>query len=862
MNGFFEKIWSLVKSLMGVVKSAIMRGISATRGKLSSLGTQKKVRLKEIAFSVGAFVLFFGFFMLLISGGQLREKADVVQGEKSPSEFLAPYDATVDRHLKYERERKNAEDRVESVYKADDNAINRLQRNLDDVFNRIREAESLDLPEQRIAALRTNAALSSDTIVVFEKLDNDNLLTLFVDADFGRVRSLCTRAVVSVAENPVSGAKKREEIAAMGVIIREEINKLQIPDAYLVLMDNFVTLKVTEATLVIDDVKTKEARDLALSQVVPETEFYNKNRKIVGEGEVVTEDIYEVLAAFNLIKRESNTWALVGNALVTLLGMILVLFFLYRFQKELFVRRNQLILIGIMMTLVLGFARGVLSISLGAQSVADLLIFLIPVAWLSMTLTILLGEYVALASSVLIVFYMLMMVDPSNAGLRPFLLVFLSIVGSFGGIISVSVLKQRTDLARSGLYLAGINVVSVLCLCLVLNLSWQAATVYTLVMVVNGFLSSILMIGMLPLLERAFGITSSVRLLELADPNNPLLKQLLVDAPGTYHHSVMVGNLAEAAAEQVGANPLLVRVGAMYHDIGKLKRPYFFIENQLGAENPHDKITPTLSALIIVSHVKDGLELAEKHKLPEWIKNIIREHHGNSRANYFYIKALTDNPDTDEKAFRYGGPNPMSKESAIVLLADNVEAVIRSHRGNTTGRLNALVYKIIQDKADEGLLSGSELTFKDLSVIAAAFVKVLSGVFHSRVAYPEMPKTKSRDTHKKQVVQAKGSRQESKRHRIAEAEQADSELSEDKGIQGDEEDKGVRGHKGEGIHRSERVSVSDEFAKTVYMTGSRFSMDDNQDRSNQRGIGSGSRLRKPKKQNQTRPTKRQLKKKG
>ncbi|MDR2736581.1 MAG: HDIG domain-containing protein, partial [Gracilibacteraceae bacterium] len=586
MKHFMKKLVAFFKSIVALIKSIV------------ALIRSNAALVKAAFLSVGAFVIFFGVFMLLISGGQLGERVEVMQGEQSPKTFLAPYDKDVERRLKYDRDRKNAEDSVESVYKADDNAIDRLNRNLDDVFSKIEQAEALDPAEQRIALLRPEDFLRSDIVAVFDNLNNDNLLTLFVGADFGRVRSLCAHAVVNVAENSMSGAKKREEIAVMGEIIREEINKLQVPEAYKVLMDSFVTLKVTETTLVIDDDKTRQARDLAVNQVEMDIASYKKHAEIVRENALVTEDIYEVLTAFNLIKRESNAGPLTGNALVTLLGMVLVLFYLYRFQKKLFARRKYLILIGIMMTLILALTRAMLSITLGSPSLANLLIFLIPVAWLSMTLTILLEEYVALAASVLIVFYMSLMIDPSNAGTQAFLLVFLSIISSFGGIISVSVLKQRTDLARSGLYLAGINVAGVLCLCLILNFSLQSSAAYTLAMAGNGFLSSILMIGTLPWLERAFGITSSVRLLELSDlNNNALLKQMLVDAPGTYHHSMMVGNLAEAAAEQVGADPLMVRVGALYHDIGKLKRPYFFIENQISAENPHDKITPTLSAL-------------------------------------------------------------------------------------------------------------------------------------------------------------------------------------------------------------------------------------------------------------------------
>jgi putative nucleotidyltransferase with HDIG domain len=212
-----------------------------------------------------------------------------------------------------------------------------------------------------------------------------------------------------------------------------------------------------------------------------------------------------------------------------------------------------------------------------------------------------------------------------------------------------------------------------------------------------------------------------------------------MEAPGTYNHSILVGNLAEAAAEVVQADAILVRVGAMYHDIGKLKRPYFFIENQFAQENPHDKIAPTLSSLIITSHIKDGLEMAKEHKLPQGIQDIIAQHHGDSVVGFFYHKAIEENMDVPEEAFHYEGPKPQSKEAVLVLLADSVEAAVRSMKQPTPGRIEGLVRKIIKDKLNDDQLSQSNLTFQDLDKIATAFVRILSGIFHSRIEYPDLP---------------------------------------------------------------------------------------------------------------------------
>ena len=232
-----------------------------------------------------------------------------------------------------------------------------------------------------------------------------------------------------------------------------------------------------------------------------------------------------------------------------------------------------------------------------------------------------------------------------------------------------------------------------------------------------------------------------LKLLELADPNHPLLKRLLMEAPGTYHHSLMVGNLAEVAARQIGGNALLARVGAYFHDVGKLKRPNFFKENQM-SENPHDRITPNLSTLVITSHTKDGEQLALKYKLPRAIRDIIVQHHGTTLVAYFYHKAKQGEKgiEVKESNFRYEGPRPQSKEAAVVLLADSVEAAVRSLPDKTKGKIEGLIRKIIKDKLDDGQLDNCDLTLNDMNEIANAFMTVLSGFFHERTEYPELEK--------------------------------------------------------------------------------------------------------------------------
>lgn len=253
----------------------------------------------------------------------------------------------------------------------------------------------------------------------------------------------------------------------------------------------------------------------------------------------------------------------------------------------------------------------------------------------------------------------------------------------------------------------------------------------------GGLMASVLAFGLTPLIEMAFDYTSDIRLLELANLDQPILKDLMVDAPGTYHHSVIVSQLVEAAAEEISANPLLAKVAGYYHDIGKIKKPLYFVENQIGVENKHNSLSPSLSALIIISHIKDGVDLAKQYRLGRKIIDIIKQHHGTSLITYFYQKAKEQDPNVKETDFRYPGPKPQTKEAGLVMLADAVEAACRSLIDPTPARIEGTVYKVITNIFLDGQLDACELTLKDLHKIAERFSKILTGIFHQRVEYPE-----------------------------------------------------------------------------------------------------------------------------
>ncbi|MCX5908962.1 MAG: HDIG domain-containing protein [Deltaproteobacteria bacterium] len=314
-------------------------------------------------------------------------------------------------------------------------------------------------------------------------------------------------------------------------------------------------------------------------------------------------------------------------------------------------------------------------------------------------------------------------------------------VGSLVGAHSVGFAEDRSILIRAGLKVGFVNILTILCQNLIHH-QWVLMDLGFKIFfgLCGGVVAAIVLLGVLPVVEWIFGYTTNSRLLELANLNHSLLKRMILEAPGTYHHSIMVSTLAESASRAVNAHPLLVRVSAYYHDIGKLDKPLYFVENQGRHENRHEKLAPSMSSLILISHVKEGLELARQYRLGRKISNIIQQHHGTGLISFFYQKAKEqENPEfehVEEEAFRYPGPKPQTKEAGLVMLADAVEAASRTLVEPTPARLQGLVQKIINSIFADGQLDECELTLKDLHQIAKSFNLVLAGIYHHRIEYP------------------------------------------------------------------------------------------------------------------------------
>jgi hypothetical protein len=465
----------------------------------------------------------------------------------------------------------------------------------------------------------------------------------------------------------------------------------------------------------------------------------NKGDVIVESGRRVTERSAKILE--EIAHREG-----IGNRLHAYAGLVaLIIVFFYLFYRD--IRRYRATLIAdtkkILLLAVLLFFT--VSVAITAKSIFSLLAdkiqldaatigFALPVAIGAMLTSLLLDFHLALAFS----FVVSILLGITFQG-DPFVPVYF-FLGSIVAALKVIRCKRRTALLKAGAFTALVNMLVIVCI----DFYRGELMMRGAMDMVAGFLGAVMVTMIvsviLPFFESLFDIATDIKLLELMDPNQPLLKELVFKSPGTYHHSILIGNLAEAAAEAIGENPILARVGAYYHDIGKINKPAYFIENQHSRENKHDKLMPSMSSLILASHVKEGVELARAHHLPASIIDIIQQHHGTGLIKYFYQKAKDLQPFAAiaEEDYRYHGPRPRTKVAAIVMLSDSVEAASRTLEDPSPQRIQMLTSSIITRIFLDDQLIMCDLTLKDLREISRIFNLVLTGIYHHRIDYPGM----------------------------------------------------------------------------------------------------------------------------
>ena len=478
--------------------------------------------------------------------------------------------------------------------------------------------------------------------------------------------------------------------------------------------------------------RTEEARAEARDKTPVQRISYEQDEMILREGDIVTAQNVETLEHIGLLQGDWDWWTLIRALLVTVITLTSVVVMLYRLHPQTLVNNQMLALLTLSAVIWLLLAKFMLIPH-------DWLPYLYPMATLAMLLTVLVDLRVGLIVLGAFTFVVLYL-----SGTNPALAAYAGLGGLFGALV-VARAERLTVFLWAGLVISLCNLlVTAAFRAPFTGLSTQQHLLLFLVHLLNGGLSASIALIAYFVLGNIFGITTSLQLTELSRPTHPLLRQLLLKSPGTYHHTIVVSNLAERAAAAIGADAFLARVGAYYHDIGKTVRPYFFIENSAdGAENPHEKLDPLTSAQIIISHVSDGIDLAQKYRLPARIQDFIREHHGTSVVHYFYMEAQKQAQEgevVNQADFRYPGPRPRTKETAILMLADMCESAIRAVKPATRTDLTNLVNKLIDTRVMDGELNDSNLTFQELQIVKDVFLRVLQGVHHPRIVYPERSK--------------------------------------------------------------------------------------------------------------------------
>lgn len=508
-------------------------------------------------------------------------------------------------------------------------------------------------------------------------------------------------------------------------------------DVILHIVDQVVTPNVIYSRNITD-----KAMDSALGNVALTKDMVYENERIVDANERINEEIYQKLYSLEMSKVErsrqegnwQNTIAYLGKTLLLAAILFMVALYLFSFRRKLFNDNKKLLMISLIMMIQLILAAII-------SGPLDWAVYLIPTTIASMLLAILIDSGIAFVVTAAIA---LILGGVQGGGVD---ITLLTLISGMVSIYSVYEIRTRNQIFKAIIFIAVAYFLVILSLTAMRYDSFMDLfRVFTYNLLPNAIFSSFITFMILGVFERAFDVTTDVTLLELSDLNHPLLKRLSLEAPGTFHHSMVVGTLSEAAAKAIEANPLLARVGSYYHDIGKMEKPEYFVENQMDSDNRHGKLSPNMSALVLSSHVKNGIEMAKRFGIPKSIRDFIPEHHGTNIMKYFYHKAREhagDKDDINESDFRYPGPKPQSKETAITMLADAVEAATRTVQNPTPTRLRAFVEELVDQRFRDGELDECNLTFKDLKLIIDAFMPILFGVFQHRIEYPDSEKSKA-----------------------------------------------------------------------------------------------------------------------
>lgn len=590
------------------------------------------------------------------------------------------------------------------------------QRSPDAMISQLRE--DLRLMETSENGLR----LTDDMLRSLLALPDDSLLTV-------------QQQLEALMETYLSEPVRTEEVARIRTEIEQDIRRNeQFPDNVVQAAVTIGRFGIIPNELVNEELTASQVEQVRNS--VEPTRIL-QGQVLVQEGQVVDREVYRQLELAGMTEEQLDYKPLLGLFIFVLVAMGLLLAVMSRSKTESERKKTTELLV---VTAVIGISLALMKLLYAVGGNFDFVIaFIFPTALAGMIVRLLAGERAAVYVTILISAAAGIMLQSSySASLQ----IDVALYILFGGLTAIYLIEQdggRGRLLQISLAVALVNMLFVAIYLLIgqTQYSWSEIGFYFTAALVSGLLSGALAIGLLPFFESAFGLLSTMRLIELSNPNHPLLKKILMETPGTYHHSLMVANLADASCEAIGANGLLARVGCYYHDIGKTKQPQFFIENQVNIENPHDRLPPEKSRDIILAHGFQGAQMLKEHKMPQEIVDVAAQHHGTSLLKFFYYKAKENNPDLEEAPFRYRGPKPQTKEIAIICIADSLEAAVRSMKEPTSEKIKKLVDAIVEDKLKDGQFEECDISLKELKTVKAVMCETLNGIFHSRIEYPK-----------------------------------------------------------------------------------------------------------------------------
>jgi putative nucleotidyltransferase with HDIG domain len=672
----------------------------------------------RILIQLAFFTLFLsaGIGLILASELLFLPRVSVEEGQAASEDIRAPQSITFVSDIETERARKQALAGVQEVYEPLDRQVGReqigLAQQILDFVSAVRSDPYASRGYRRAALASVEQASLSPQVI------SDTLQ--LTDAEWGMVQQETRRVLASVMRQEIKAGQED----AYRLSVRSEIDfELNEPQTAIV---NEVASALIKANRLPNPEATETARQAALEAVPEQTRSLLENQIIVRSGELVSAEEIEALDALGLLHPKVDWLTASGYLSFALVLAISTSVYLRYYEPVLIGKLHHLLLLFLLLVGFVGLAKWGSTLALPQP-------YLVPLAALGMLVTVLFDVRTGLVAQVLLAVSIAFSV---GGQLEP---VFYHLAGGLVGLFALRRIKRINTFVWAGVYVVFANLAVVLTFTLLGGvIEPQLLGQRVLTAVLNGGFSAIVTLGGYSLLGTLFNIMTTLQLLDLSRPTHPLLRQLLLKAPGTYHHSIMVGNMAEQAAEVIDANALLSRVGAFYHDIGKTVRPYFFTENQMDNPNPHDLLDPETSAQIIRSHVTDGLELARKYRLPRALHAFILEHHGTGRISYFYHKACQEYGEENVVCANYEhqGTPPQSKETAIVMMADTCEAAVRSVRPSDDDELEALIRRLIEAKITSGQLDNAPLTLHEIDLVATSFANTLQGVFHPRVSYP------------------------------------------------------------------------------------------------------------------------------